>query len=273
MHDLTPRIDRPALERIIQRAAELQAREREIGEGLTEDELMKLGEEVGIPTPYLRQALLEERTQHAVEAERGLVVWLAGPRYVAAQRTVPGTRREIEGALSRWMSEGELLQVKRRFPEQTSWEPQRGTIASLKRSFELGGRQYVLARAKEVAGQVVQLDASRCHVRLVADLSNSYGEHLWGAGLIAGGGAAATATLITLGFAELAAALPVLGATAVAGLVARSRMNKVDRMHVALEQVLDRLEHGEIPATPAFQGPRPSAFVRMADEIKRSLGL
>ena len=56
------RIDRTALERIIQRAAELQTAEREIGDTLTSDELLALGREVGIPVRYLQQALLEERT-------------------------------------------------------------------------------------------------------------------------------------------------------------------------------------------------------------------
>ena len=43
------RIDRAALERIIQRAAELQTAERDIGDNLTSDEVMALGAEVGIP--------------------------------------------------------------------------------------------------------------------------------------------------------------------------------------------------------------------------------
>jgi len=50
MSEGTPaRIDRAALERIIQRAAELQTAEREMGDSLTSDELMALGREVGIP--------------------------------------------------------------------------------------------------------------------------------------------------------------------------------------------------------------------------------
>jgi hypothetical protein len=46
-------ISREALERIIQRAAELQAGERDIGEGLTKDEVLALGKDVGIPNRYL----------------------------------------------------------------------------------------------------------------------------------------------------------------------------------------------------------------------------
>ena len=48
MSEGTPaRIDRAALERIIQRAAELQTAERDMGDSLTSDQLMALGREVG----------------------------------------------------------------------------------------------------------------------------------------------------------------------------------------------------------------------------------
>ena len=57
------RIDRAALERIIQRAAELQTAEREIGDTVSSEELISLGREVGIPVRYLQQALLEEQLQ------------------------------------------------------------------------------------------------------------------------------------------------------------------------------------------------------------------
>src|SRR5436309_3159220 len=83
-------ISREALERIIQRAAELQAAERDIGEGLTKDELLTLGQDVGIPTRYLQQALLEEQTRTVVEEGHGTLPWLAGPLRLSAARVVPG---------------------------------------------------------------------------------------------------------------------------------------------------------------------------------------
>src|SRR5437016_1951863 len=85
-------ISREALERIIQRAAELQAGERDIGDGLTKDEVLALGKDVGIPNRYLQQALLEEQTRTLVETGTGFWAWLTGPRSLAAQRLVPGVR-------------------------------------------------------------------------------------------------------------------------------------------------------------------------------------
>ena len=118
-------ISREALERIIQRAAELQAGERDIGDGLTKDEVLALGKDVGIPNRYLQQALLEEQTRTLVETGggTGFWAWLTGPRSLAAQRVVPGDRVTVEQALARWMEEEESLQVKRRYPDHTTWEP------------------------------------------------------------------------------------------------------------------------------------------------------
>ena len=60
---LPARIDREALERILKRATELQAGERDPGHDLTDQEVMALGREVGLPARYLQQALLEERSR------------------------------------------------------------------------------------------------------------------------------------------------------------------------------------------------------------------
>lgn len=275
MNDLVPsasRIDRGALERIIRRAAELQAGERDIGEGLTERELVRLGEEVGIPPSYLQQALLEERTRAVATVEPGLSGWLAGPTQLAAQRTIPGEARRMQDALSQWMTESELLTVKRRYPEQTSWEAKQDVFSSLKREFKMGGRSYQLSRAKEIVGQVVQLEPERAHVRLVADLSNTRRTHLRNAATVAGAGAIASFIGVTLGVMLPVALLP-LGLGLLTGFaVARRRRGTMERVQVSLEQVLDRLEHGEIETQPRVEGPRQSAFVRIADEIRKTFG-
>jgi len=83
-------IGREALDRILKRAAELQAGEQDVGDGLTRAELLKLGDDVGIPAQYLRQALLEEQTRAAPEPAGGLWGAIAGPARVSAYRVVPG---------------------------------------------------------------------------------------------------------------------------------------------------------------------------------------
>src|SRR5213595_2388865 len=174
-------ISREALERIIQRAAELQAGEHDIGDGLTETELLSLGQDVGIPARHLRQALLEERTRSLEPARRGVIAWLAGPERLSAQRVVPGEARDVERSLGVWMEQYELLQMKRRYPDRISWDPKVGAFASIQRALGAGGRRFALARATEVAGRVTPLESGFCHVQLVADVRNGRRQRVAGA--------------------------------------------------------------------------------------------
>src|SRR6478735_8968498 len=124
MAEGTPaRIDRAALERIIQRAAELQTADRDLAEELTPDQVMALGREVGIPERYLQRALLEERTRPVVPESVGAWGRISGPAEVVAQRTVPATVAAVEAALVEWLEEKELFCVQRRQPGWITWEP------------------------------------------------------------------------------------------------------------------------------------------------------
>lgn len=265
-------ISRAALERIVQRAAELQTVERDIGEGLTEDEVLALGKDVGIPARYLRQAMLEERTRALDEAPRG---WsLVGPALLAAHRVVPGDRATVEQALSRWMENEELLQVKRRYPDRTTWEPQVGFMASMQRGLRAGGKSYALARAAEVAAQIVPLEPGFCHVRLTADTRNLRRARL-GAGLgLAGAGVLGTAAAAAAGIILPFVAFPAVG-FGLAGLAAllAGRKEQAEKLQVGLEQVLDRLERGEIRPERTLPGPRAGAFARIAEEIRKQFQL
>ncbi len=276
MTDLVPkssRIDRPALERIIRRAAELQAGARDIGDGLTEQDLLQLGEEVGIPASYLQQAMLEEQTRAVALTEPGVGGWLTGPRQILAQRSISGEATRLQAALSHWMSAGELLTVKRRFPDRTSWEARQDVFSSVKRELRVGGRPYRLARAKEVVGRVTRLEDGRAHVQLLADLSNTRRSHLTGAATLGGLGVLGTAVGLTLGVALPVALIPIGLGALLGTMVARRRYSQVERVHVALEQVLDRLEHEEVKLPGGSDSQRMGALERITSEIRRGLGI
>ncbi len=262
-------ISREALERIIQRAAELQAGERDIGEGLTRDEVVALGQEVGIPARHLQQALLEEQTRALVEpaAGRGPLAWLAGPAAVTAARVVPGERAMVERALGGWLERDELLQVKRRFADHTTWEAKAGAFASLQRAFGAGGKKFALARTAEVAGSVTPLETGFCHVQLKADVRNLRGQRAAGAALLFGLGAIITALTPALGVLLPWVLLPVAAGTAAAAAYARGHRRDNEHAQVALEQVLDRLERGDLRAEAALPGPA-AAVGRLADELR-----
>lgn len=268
-----PLLDRAAIERIIRRAAELQAGEKDLSEGLSEEDLIALGKEVGIPERHLRQALLEERSRVELTAGRGLLSRLMGPQKVTVSRAIARGPKEVEPDLHRWMSEGELLQVKRRFGRQVTWEAQQGAFATLRRAFRAGGRRYTLARAREVSGEVVELEAGRCFVQLGVDLSHNAAQYLAGAFAVLGAGALLSALGLTLGVLLPVAIAPGILAVPIAWAIARSRRRKVEEFQVAAEQVLDRLEHGELEVHRLPQEPNLLNIARLAEDLRRSLGV
>src|SRR5918911_3488657 len=183
-----PSLDRAAMERVLRRAAELQAEAAEPGEALTEDELLDVGKEVGLAPQHLRQALAEERTRVEVPHAAGLTGRLFGRGGASAARTVPGTPQSVLAALDVWMQREECLQVKRRLGDRISWEPQRDFFGNVKRRFNIGGRGYYLTRADEVAATVFAVDATRVLVRLDAGMSEALGARARLSGATLGGG-------------------------------------------------------------------------------------
>jgi hypothetical protein len=268
-------IDRQALERIVKRAAELQAGERDVGDGMTQGDVLALGKEVGIPDRFLRQALLEEQTRTAPEEPAGFWAWLTGPGAVVAHRVVPGDRDSVQRALDHWMQEEELLQPKRRLPDRTVWEPKAGAFASIQRALA-GGRRYSLARALDVTSQVVQLESGFCLVRFEASVKDQRRARVGGGFAMAATGAGMTAALFLIGLplpmADVLALVPGTALTLGGAAVARSHVGPNERIAVSLEQVLDRLERGEIRSDRALTSGSGAAgaFAKLAEEIKKS---
>ena len=86
-------------------------------------------------------------------------------------------------------------------------------------------------------------------------------------------GGIATVIGITLSVALPVAFIP-LGLGLLTGFaIARRRRGQVEEIHTAMEQVLDRLEHGEIAPPAISDGSRPSTLERIASEIRKNLGV
>jgi hypothetical protein len=91
-------------------------------------------------------------------------------------------------------------------------------------------------------------------VRLDADVSSSRSRRVWMGGLLASAGTVASAVIgfglvvahLPLLIAAASAVLPFAGSAAAAYQIARSHRGILSSVQLALEQVLDRLEHGEI---------------------------
>lgn len=251
-------LDRAALERVLARATELQAHLADVPDELTEKQLLELGNEVGIPAEHLRQALAEERTRIVLPDESGVVGSLFGSTIAAASRVVPGTPNEVLSLIDGWMQRQELLRVRRRIGERLTWEARRDFMGTMQASFNIGGRAYALTPSAEVGATVVAVDEGRVLVKLDADFGSSRRVSVGWAGAITGIGVTSGAGVVAL--ASLSAQPGALAIGAVVGSVwtglsalasvaiARSQRSKVTRGLLALEQILDRLQHGEIQA-------------------------
>lgn len=271
---LPARLDRATFERVLQRAAELQASARDIGEGLTEDEVLALGQEVGIPETQLRQALLEERTRHApAEPEGVLDRWLA-PADVVAHRVVQGTEAEVLEALTAWLDRHEHLRVQRAIPGRVTFEPLdslAGAMRKLGAIFDSSRGRAYLEKAELVTAVVTPLEAGFVHVTLAATLRRTRRAWVGGGATLAGAAAAAGGVAVLLGAPELvlpAAALPGAG---LGWLVAGGFRGVAEASRLGLERALDAMERRQPRGVLPPPRDRGAAFARGVGSVVRDI--
>lgn len=247
-------LDRQAIERVLARAAELNVGGLEASEGMSEAQLVALGAEVGISAAHVRQALAEERTRVDVREERGFIGSLFGGTVAVASRIVPGQPAAVLAEIDQWMQREEMLTPKRRFSDRLTWEARRDFIGSLQVGLNLSGRPYALSRATEVGATVSALDGSRVLVALEASFSDARRGAVTGAAVVSGIGVAGAAGVVALatfipGGSTLVGGLIGGGwaaaAAGIAAVIGRHQRGRLHRLQLGLEQVLDRLEHGD----------------------------
>ncbi len=275
MGEGTPaRLDRAALERIIQRATELQTSERDLADELTPDQVLALGREVGIPERHLQRALLEERSRLVTVQPTGRWDRIAGPAGAAAQRTVPGSTGAIEAALIEWLEEREMLCVQRRQPGRITWEPMGGVAAALRRStaaLSRGSSAMLLSRADTVAATIVSLEPGWSHVTLTAESRKARAEFVGGGAALAGAGMLGAGLMVALGALLPVALVPIPVALGLGYGVARQYRPALARLQLGLERALDSLEQGGVAPGRQLPGRRQGLLGMLAEEIRRSL--
>jgi len=269
MTSLPSRIDRAAIERIIQRAAELQTGERDIGDGLSPDEVIALGKEVGIPDRYLRQAMLEEQGKADLPAPTGMLDRALGPGVVSAQRVIRGEVEGLELQLLRWMEAEELLEVQRQQAGRITWEPLRPGRATLRRF--TSRRPFMLARARLVAATITALEPGFCHVTMSADIRPNRASLVIGMAAVTSIGVTGSAILgVMTPFLVLALAPLPIAAGAVWGM-SRQHRPTAERTVLGLERALDHLERGSVKPGHLLP-PRSSGIASVIEEVRRVLG-
>lgn len=248
-------VTREQLERVILRATDLQFRRSKPVDGeLRAGEVVQIGAEVGIEERYIRQALAEVEAASLVPdtpPDEGLARRIAGPAIASTSRVVPGSPPEVEANLESYLRQEELLRQVRSRSGGSRWEPGTGLVHQIRRSLDVGGRRYTLARARDLQIRVAALESGWSLVTLTADIGNLRAGRL--AGWFTGMGLAGAAGGLGLFMATGGGILPLVGGlaivsgfTALATVSARAALRRArQRTTLALEGLLDRLERGE----------------------------
>ena len=252
--DPAPGLGRAALDRVLARAAELQnVTGDDPGEEFSEAQLLELGKEVGIAPEHLRQALAEERTRAILGRSNGTGRGWLGSKVVTATRTVPGTQANVLAGLNAWMQREESLRVKRQIGDRMTWEPRTDLAGRLRRVLGSRDRAFALAIASEVAATVLTVDDRRVIVTLEADLGGRRKRLAGEIGVGVVGGGAASVAFAVMGVATAVAVAPVVLLPVALGVAGSSWLKQnVNRAQLALEQVLDNAERGELSRAPSL---------------------
>lgn len=252
-------ITRRELEAVIRRAAELYAADADADERISEEELLRIASELGLPTRHVRQALLE---LPGAPSRPSLLDRFYGPATVTGARAVPGDADTLFRRLEDYLTTKEYLHPLRWERRRAWYAPADDPISKIARAVSRPGGRYHLARARRATLAVEPLERGTAHVRLDLDLSDRRKGSV-AAGTTAGGliGALAGAGL-ALAAAPAAAELagPVAGAAAglfafggtlttsltAALAMARTRFRgRLAAARLELDGLLDRLERGQ----------------------------
>lgn len=256
-------LDRRAVERVLARAAELQATRGGGGDSselISETQLVEIAYEAGLDGGYVRQALAEERTHLPESSESGFLARAFGPARLASGRPVAGSAATILASLDRWMQTEECMRLQRRFPERMTWEPRSDLWGRIRRDFGIGRSSFNLARADTVGATAVDLEGGKALVALEADMSDKRTNALRAGAFATVIGAATSAVLVGLEIILPGAGfLPLAAGGAIGWFTARAHRARAAKVQLALEQTLDKIEYGEVRPPRTLAGAISSA--------------
>jgi hypothetical protein len=255
-------ITRRDFEAVIRRAAELSSAEAEgLDEALSEDEVLRIATELGLPDKYVRQALFELPELSGESVGRGDYF---GEPVLTATRVVPGRAEEMLRRMEDYLTTREYLQTVRRRADRAFFMPAEDAISNLARGLLRPSRRYFLSRAHRVVLSVRPMEEDRAHVQIALDLSEQRKRAVrsaWVGGIVGGtliGGAATLA----VAFADLPTAISAVAhvtafaagfAGTLSATLATSRAafrRALAGAKFELEGLLDRAEHGQTLEPP-----------------------
>jgi hypothetical protein len=273
---LEPTVSRQGIEGVIRRAVELSLRDQDSGDEVSETELIKIAEELGLSPRHVRQALYERPVENV---EPSFLDRYFGSTNVVAVRSIACDAPIAHARLEDYLVTREYLQIRRRQGANVVYEPADDAFSSLARVFT-SGRTH-LSRAQRAYLSVRPLETGWCHIRLEMSYPDQRKSNVIGASVVgtmlAGGTGALVATGILFSIADptLATPLAALGglASAVGTFSAiwvafRNGYRRwLGQSHEEADAVLDRLQHGDDLRPPA------SPWLRRLQQRLRGFGV
>lgn len=271
-------IGREDLQRVIRRAAELYAAEADSAERLGPEEVLRIGEELGLPARHVRQALYELPPE--TDRPSFLDRWWGAPGLVIP-RAVPGEAGDLLRRLETHLVTREYLQLRRRQADRLVLVPAADAVSKLARAFKRPKSRHYLAHGRSLTVAVQPLDRRVSHVQVELDASELRSGYVAG-GTVLGGlvglpvagllAAAAVPLSELVGVPAATAAGALAGAGGLAATVAASLrvargkfLRRLADARSEVEGLLDRVERGEPldpPASPVrrwlMEGPGPT---------------
>ena len=248
-------IRRRDLPAVVQRAAELAAQDDDTNEELSEEEVVRIAAELGLPARHVKAALYEVARE---EPAPGFLDRQFGTPRILVSRAVPLEAARARRIVEDHFTSSEYMTVVRRQADSIVFEPAADVGSKIARKFKRGS-SHQLANAQVLEVSVRVLEAGWSHVRLRAVFKDERKGRM--AGAIVGG----TLLGIPVGavFGALGAAITHNGIVAVAagsiatvaaagaifaGIFASLRKNYREwreRTMMQSEGVLDHLEKGD----------------------------
>ena len=230
---------------MIRRAVEIQSATGTPDEGISEGEVLRIGQELGLDAVTVRRAIVDVRGR--APEEKSALARVMGPGVVRAARTVRRPPAQVGLLLEEYLLACEYMVVQRRFPDRTRYVRATGVGASFGRAAQKIGSKHKMLELQQLDVAVSAIDDGTALVELSVDVAGVRAG-MAGIGASVGGGAGISAAVFavatTIPDPLALVGLPIAAAfmAGMRGMFGAVRGSTQDK----LESFLDRLEHGEL---------------------------
>ena len=217
-----------------------------------EDEVVRIGAEVGLTRDDVREALAEFRS--GVLERPGALRSLLRQEVVRAAREVPRPPAEVAAALDNFMVGGQLLHPVRRTPLRMQYRPAIDWMSKVARAASASARRHYVSAAERVEVKLQPAGQGGTFVEIEVDpkVCGAYRGWVVTAAVTGGIGIGAGITALVLE-AMLVPVVAVVGGVvawsgltwAVARVAGRAHLKRLSEVQTELEGILDRLEGGD----------------------------